>query len=110
MKRRAYAKQRDSNEAGIVAALRAVGATVERLDVVDLLVGYQGVNYLLEVKTESGAKRKGETADRQRKWQKAWQGNVTVVKDATQALWFIGCPAWQKRGIEAIGVKARRTG
>lgn len=32
MKRRAFAKRRDANEPDIVAALRKVGASVQRLD------------------------------------------------------------------------------
>ncbi len=45
----------DRNQPEIVAALRAAGATVEYLHAVgggcpDLLVGYRGANYVLEVK------------------------------------------------------------
>lgn len=48
-----YARRRDDCEAGIVAALRAVGATVQTLDETgcpDLLVGHAGKLYLLEAK------------------------------------------------------------
>ena len=45
------AKKRDANEASIVKALESVGATVLRLDEIDLLVGYGGTkNILMEVK------------------------------------------------------------
>lgn len=92
MKRRAYAKKRDANEPSIVAALLAVGATVERLDVVDLLVGYCGGNWLFEVKTE-----KGKLSDGQAIKLAQWGGQIDVVRSPEQAL-------------RRIGVKARRMG
>ena len=48
MKRRAA--KRDDNELSIVQGLRAAGAFVQALDVIDLLVGYRGYWYLMEVK------------------------------------------------------------
>ena len=49
----------DANQAEIVAAFRAAGATVLHLHSIghgcpDLLVGYQGRNLLVEVKTADG--------------------------------------------------------
>lgn len=86
-------KKRDSNEKAIVAALKAVGATVEHLDIVDLLVGYCGGNWLLEVKTEKGLKRKSKTAERQAAWQRQWAGQVHIVSSPEEALRRIGCGA-----------------
>lgn len=83
-------KKRDANEGAIVAALLAVGATVERLDVVDLLVGYCGGNWLLECKTPAGLKRKSKTAERQAKWQREWAGQVHIVTSPEEALRRIG--------------------
>ena len=55
-------KKVDSNQTRVVKALRELGATVQHLHAVgkgcpDLLVGYKGSNYLLEVK--DGEKRDG---------------------------------------------------
>ena len=47
---RRYAARRDANEGEIVRALEKVGASVLRLHDIDLLVGFRGRNYLLEVK------------------------------------------------------------
>lgn len=50
-----YAARRDENEQAVVDALEAAGASVTRLgQPMDLLVGYQGRNTLLEVKKPLG--------------------------------------------------------
>jgi len=95
-RRGAAGRKRDQNEPSIVAALRAVGATVEQLDIVDLLVGYCGGNWLFEVKTPSGLKRKSKTAERQAKWQHEWAGQVHIVSSPEEALRRIGIQAVKK--------------
>lgn len=89
-------RKRDSNEAAIVDALRAVGATVERLsgkDIPDLLVGFGGVNHLLEVKVPGNDQTPGQV-----EWGLTWRGGpVWVVRSADDVLAILGC-------------KARRTG
>lgn len=91
------AAKRDENEAAIVEALEAVGATVERLSgasIPDLLVGYRGVTTLMEVKQPAGAK--GGTSHRdllpgQAAWHAAWRGSpVAVVRTPAEALAAIG--------------------
>jgi hypothetical protein len=47
---RRRAKRRDENEGPIIAAMLAAGATVLQLDEIDLLVGFRGLNILIEVK------------------------------------------------------------
>lgn len=75
--------RRDENEAPIVQALRAFGASVEyigRKGVPDLLVGFRGSIYLLEVK------RPGESLrPDQETWHRAWQGKPPVVVDSPEA-------------------------
>jgi len=54
--------KRDVNEGDIVAGLRKVGATVDRIseeDLPDLLVGFRGVNYLIEIKAPPGPRGGG---------------------------------------------------
>jgi len=78
----------DSNQRTIVAALRAVGATVESLGgkgVPDLLVGFLGRNYLLEVKA-----RKKRLNVHQEKWHVGWGGQVAIVRTIADALEAIG--------------------
>ena len=99
-----YPRKRDDNEGGIVAALRARGATVTHLDdsgVPDLLVGFQGKTYLLEVKLPTNKdgtahRRKsqggeGELTESQVKWWKTWTGYpASVVHSVEEALAVIG--------------------
>jgi hypothetical protein len=81
----------DTNHAEIVNALRQRGATVQSLAKIgkgapDLLVGYLGKNFLMEVKdrgTQYG--KKGLNAN-QRRWFETWRGRVYEVASIEDAL------------------------
>jgi hypothetical protein len=87
----------DANQAAIVKALRACGASVLELDSVgggcpDLLVGYQDrnnydrVNLLMEVKVDDGKLREGQV-----EFSRDWKGSaVVVVRTPAEALQAIG--------------------
>ena len=84
------AAKTDDNQRPIVAALRAVGATVKPLHAVgagvpDLLVGYRGVNYLLEVKS-----RRGRLTADQVVFFDQWRGAAQVVRSVDDALKVVG--------------------
>lgn len=85
----------DANQAEIVAALRRVGASVQPLHAVgngcpDLLVGFRGLNYLLEVKDgKKPPSARGLTPD-QEIWHLAWWGQRAVVESVDEALAAIG--------------------
>jgi len=88
-------KRADSNQAEIVAALRDVGATVQHLHEVgkgcpDLLVGYRGFNYLLEVKDGKKPPSARELTKKEHKWHVEWKGNVQIVLNPEGALRAIG--------------------
>lgn len=95
-----YAKQRDANEAEIVAALERAGAAVQKLSepgVPDLLVSFGDVLHLLEVKNpnaKGGGKYNtgtGALTDRQTKWWSSWKGKrPVIVQTAAEALAAIG--------------------
>ena len=79
-------KKIDRNQPEIVKALRDAGATVQILSTVgkgcpDLLVGYNEVNHLLEVKMDDG-----KLTPDQRVWHAQWNGRVNVVRTAEQAV------------------------
>jgi hypothetical protein len=84
------AARRDKNEPDIIAALLAAGASVSQLSgkgLPDLLVGYQGINYLLEVKNPDGGKLQPD----QVAFIEGWQGRpVVVVWSVADALRAIG--------------------
>lgn len=95
---------RDASEPAIIKALRAVGASVWPIsgkDVPDLLVGYKGLTYLLEVKSRlSNTKKDGYTrktttkvSEGQQAFQDSWRGGpVRVVHTPEEALYAIGAP------------------
>lgn len=87
-------KRVDTNQREIVAALRSVGASVTHLHMVgkgvpDLIVGYRGVNYLLEVKDGSKTPSKQQLTPDEAKWHASWRGQVRVVNSVDQALELI---------------------
>ncbi len=75
----------DQNATAIKHALEQVGATVDSRCPGDYLVGFRGVNYLLEVKTATGALNAS-----QRAFQARWRGHYAVVRDVAAALRAIG--------------------
>lgn len=80
----------DANQKEIVAALRSVGATVQSLapvghGVPDLLVGFRGATYLIEVKTPTG-----KLTPDQIRWHGDWRGGVGICITADDALTYIG--------------------
>lgn len=85
-----YSHRVDGNQVLIVAVLRAAGASVEDLSdvgrgVTDLLVGYAGANFLLEIKTHFG-----HLSTMQIRWHERWRGQVAVVRTPAEALAAIG--------------------
>lgn len=84
-----YAKRRDLNEPDIITALEAAGCDVLQADDVDLLVGRQGVTYLLEVKRP---KRTSESRIRpiQKRLRDGWRGQYAIVTTPEQALRVVG--------------------
>ena len=83
-----YSAKRDDNEAQIVDALEACGATVQRLDakgVPDLLVGYRNQNLLMEVKI-NGLRKEAMLTVRQKEWLSKWNGQWTIVSTPNEAM------------------------
>jgi Holliday junction resolvase len=89
-----YAKV-DANHCQVVSALRAAGASVQSLAAVgkgvpDLLVSFNGVNLLMEVKNGNKSKSAQKLTEDQIKWHGAWQGPVCIVDGPEAALRMIG--------------------
>jgi len=83
-------KSTDANQSAIVADLRKAGATVHSLHEVgdgcpDVVVGFRGVNFLIEIKTE-----KGKLNDTQAYWHQWWSGQVDIARTSEEALRIIG--------------------
>lgn len=90
-----WASKVDRNQSEIVGMLRTVGCTVQPLHKVgqgcpDLLVGYRGQNFMLEVKDGEAAPSDRKMTAPQEVWHRDWRGQAAVVKDAREALEAIG--------------------
>lgn len=91
-----FARAVDENQAQVVSALRAAGATVKDLRQVgagtpDLLVGYRRQTYLLEVKDGSKSPCRQALTDDEEIWHRTWRGlPVAIVRTVTEALKAIG--------------------
>ena len=81
----------DENQAEIVSALRQLGATVVILSQVgggcpDILVGYRGESYLMEIKGP-----RGRLSKKQVEFHKSWRGGeISVIRSVGQAIKTIG--------------------
>ncbi len=91
----------DANQAAVVAALRAAGCSVQSLATVgagcpDLLVGWRGVNHLLEVKDGGKVPSARKLTADQVAWHARWGGRVHVVESGAAALALLSAE-WEWR-------------
>lgn len=81
-----YARhQLDANHPEIRAGVEAFGGVWCPKGPLDGLVGFRGVNFLLEVKTS-----KGQLRASQERFLAAWRGQAAVVRSLDEALKVIG--------------------
>jgi hypothetical protein len=85
------ANRTDANQASIVRALRAAGASVQPLNVVkagcpDVLVGWQGRNYLLELKDGTKPQSARKLTPDEEQWHRNWKGTVATVISVEEAM------------------------
>lgn len=85
----------DRNQPDIVKALRYAGATVQPIHTIgkgcpDLLVGFRGENYILEIKDGSKPPSQRELTDDEKKWIENWKGKARVVSTIDEALDAVG--------------------
>jgi len=85
----------DDNQPEIVSALRRVGASVQPLHTVgqgcpDLIVGFRGTNYAIEVKDGSKPPSARGLTDAQLRWKILWNGQYAIVNNVDEALRIIG--------------------
>jgi hypothetical protein len=81
----------DANQALIIGALRACGASVQPLHQLgsgapDLLVGHRGRNLLMECKDGRKPPSAQKLTPDQETWHAQWHGQVIVVNSASQAI------------------------
>lgn len=88
-------KRVDANQKEIVTALRAVGASVSLTHTLgrgfpDLVVGFRGINYLMEIKDGSKPESKRKLTPDETLWHAAWAGQIAIIKNIQEALKLIG--------------------
>ena len=88
----------DRNQPEIVEALRKLGASVQPLHTVhdgvpDLLIGYQGRNFLLEVKDGERVPSAQKLTQCQVEWHDAWAGQAAVVTSTEEAIKLVFSPS-----------------
>lgn len=93
----------DRNQSEIVKALRKVGCTVTPTHIVgdgfpDLVVGWQGVNHLLEVKDGTKPPSARALTPDESKWHIQWRGVVHIVYSIDDALRVVVEQVIQKAG------------
>lgn len=81
----------DANHAGVVAALRSIGCSVQSLAAIgkgcpDLLVARGGLMWLMEVKDGDKAASRIQLTPDQKEWMDKWRGNVYIVTSAEHAM------------------------
>jgi len=89
------AARTDANHAEIRDALRGVGASVFDTHFVgrgfpDIVVGFRGGNYLLEIKDGNKPPSRQKLTPDEREWHSLWNGSVIVVNSVDAALAAIG--------------------
>ena len=85
----------DDNQRQIVEWLRRAGATVQSLAMVgkgcpDIVVGYRGQNYLMEIKDGNKPPSARRLTTDEEHWHDSWAGTVHVVEHPESALLIIG--------------------
>ena len=75
----------DANQMAIIRALRKAGVSVQPLHTVgqgcpDIIAGFRGVNYLLELKDGSKPPSERRLTEAQKVWHANWRGQVSICE------------------------------
>lgn len=84
----------DENQPDIVKSLRELGASVQPLHGVgcgcpDLLIGYKGRNYLIEIKNPDKPKCDQKLTKDQKKWHDSWFGQKVIIHSPMEAQFYL---------------------
>lgn len=93
--RRGYIRRNarvDNNAKAIVDGLNALPGVkaVAIGQPLDLLVGYCGINFVIEVKNRDGKDKRGPSWEKQLTFMQEWPGRCAVVHDLDEAVKAIG--------------------
>ena len=90
-----YHPRLDANHHEIVDTLRSAGASVQSLASVgggclDILVGWRGANYLMEIKDGNKPPSARKLTEKEALWWNTWKGQKAIVENGQEALRVIG--------------------
>jgi hypothetical protein len=84
----------DDNHNEIVGALRDIGATVKSTAIlkgfVDIVVGYRGKNYLMEIKDGSKVPSRRKLTPDEQVFHDEWKGEALIVESVEDAIRALG--------------------
>lgn len=100
--------KRDANEGDLFKILRGWGLTVEATDQpVDAIVGYKGVNYLVEIKNGP----KARISDAQKKFFAKWPGQYVILCTEDEAHAFAQSVRYpQEKASRSVPIRGSITG
>jgi hypothetical protein len=81
--------RKDANQKSIEDELRARGMSVVDIHngpIADLLVGFQGINYLFEIKDPAKSPSRRRLSDKQQEDHESWRGQLNVIETVEDAL------------------------
>lgn len=83
-----YNRKVDANQSSVIEEVRQwPGVIVQDLHgigngVPDLLIGFRGVNFLVELKDGEKPKHQKQLTEPEKKWHSAWKGQVAICESA----------------------------
>lgn len=84
-------RKADDNQPEIVSRFRELGASVQHLHTVgkgcpDILVGYRGINSLVEIKDGSKSPSKRKLTPDEQEWHDSWRGQVVIIETEDEVI------------------------
>ena len=84
----------DSNQPDIVKSFRKLGCSVQHTHMVgdgcpDIVVGFQGKNYMIEIKDGDKSPSKRRLTDDEQKWHDEWKGSVHIIESISDVHSFL---------------------
>ena len=98
----------DKNQKDIVEALRALGCSVQT-DVDDILVGFQGLTFWYELKSENAVKKDGSISEKaikpgQKTIRDTWRGHYKIVSSLEQIILDMN-QTFKRCGLRTVRIK-----
>jgi len=99
----------DKNQGEVVKTFRALGCSVQHLHTVgkgcpDILIGYRGINLLVEIKDGSLIPSAKKLTLDEQGWHERWLGQVCIVDSSDSAIDLIKRVGAQRIELEPVNI------